>query len=457
MNEPLDISGPLFSIAKKQQLVRFVLGETSAEESHWLEWKSTLDLDEASGVFHIARAVLGFSNRAPDPAARACDGFAYLVVGVSPGELQGIARLDPADLPNKLEPFLGTHEAPQWSPTWVEIDERLVLIVEVAPPRPGHPIHTLRKQGAGVQAGHVFVRREGKTEQASPEDMRALTQRASGERAPGLELIVDCSTSGPLQWVSRAAVDDVTRRAVAIQAQVLLDQAKWHEERAMRNQDDDLTATVKALNLLAAMGSTPRKDPRTFQQFIDEVEKWRAEAQLAATLNIGRQLMELNPLVIRVTNSTEEPVKDVRVKLTIDADISAETEVGEIETLPRRPRAFGSPEPLLPPDLGLYGPRQFLPSELQSLYHPTDFTLANEPLAVEWDVGDLHAGETAEMEPIYLTAADQDDQLDITARWVATSGSLGGIPKGSVRLPVAHAPVDLSHLILWSDVGPEDH
>lgn len=68
------------------KLVQAVRRATSADETDWLEWKSTLDLQPAnradkSGLAHIARAIIGFANRMPDVARRHAEGHGLLVVG----------------------------------------------------------------------------------------------------------------------------------------------------------------------------------------------------------------------------------------------------------------------------------------------------------------------------------------------------------------------------------------
>jgi hypothetical protein len=48
-----------------------------------MEWKRSLDFATPKGKVTAAKAIIAFANRDPDNATRACDGEAYLVVGVS--------------------------------------------------------------------------------------------------------------------------------------------------------------------------------------------------------------------------------------------------------------------------------------------------------------------------------------------------------------------------------------
>ena len=47
-----------------------------AQETNWLEWKSTLNLSVAAGKFAVTKAVLGFANRSVDDARPHCGGVA---------------------------------------------------------------------------------------------------------------------------------------------------------------------------------------------------------------------------------------------------------------------------------------------------------------------------------------------------------------------------------------------
>ena len=55
----------------------------ATQETNWLQWKC-LDLGATDGVFAIAKTILGFANRAVAVAELACEGVAYMVVGVEP-------------------------------------------------------------------------------------------------------------------------------------------------------------------------------------------------------------------------------------------------------------------------------------------------------------------------------------------------------------------------------------
>lgn len=98
-SEPLTLSdiGTSRALRTDDELLRLVAAihgsRLEAQETNWLEWKSSLDLNAAAGKFAVAKAVLGFANRSVEDARLNCGGVAYLVVGVEPGTVAGILRL----------------------------------------------------------------------------------------------------------------------------------------------------------------------------------------------------------------------------------------------------------------------------------------------------------------------------------------------------------------------------
>jgi hypothetical protein len=96
------IRGPSARLA----LVRAVRdGGIVATEADWIEWKSLADLrDRRSRMEHVVRHVLGFANRDPARAANVAEGCAYLLLGVEPGAVHGVDRIDPATLESWMLP-----------------------------------------------------------------------------------------------------------------------------------------------------------------------------------------------------------------------------------------------------------------------------------------------------------------------------------------------------------------
>src|SRR5689334_387294 len=104
---PFDPAIPVRGLPGIERLVAHVVGTDAHGETEWLEWKSTLDLGAAVGRFTVAKAVLGFSNRDPERAAKWVGGCAYVVLGATPAGVVGQTSIDPAEVGSALRPYLG--------------------------------------------------------------------------------------------------------------------------------------------------------------------------------------------------------------------------------------------------------------------------------------------------------------------------------------------------------------
>jgi hypothetical protein len=133
----------------------------------------------------LARHILGLANRVPESAAGHADGRGFVVVGAEPGDRRGITAADPADLSQGIDTFLGP-DRPAWTMHYDDRGDLPVLVLTVAPPRSGDPAFTLFKDLEVVSPdgkrkvyprGTIYVRRQGRTEIARPEDVRALPER----------------------------------------------------------------------------------------------------------------------------------------------------------------------------------------------------------------------------------------------------------------------------------------
>ncbi len=162
-------------------LVDAVVAAEAEDEQDWLEWKSQLDLTQKAGHFHVARTILALANRDPASARPFADGFGYLLVGVEPGQVSGVAKIDTSKLDDGVSRYTG--DDPRWTAHVVSRSRGDVLVIVVQPPEPGDPIYPLCRtyqstKGSGADEGTVFVRRGTKSRPASAADIRLLTARA---------------------------------------------------------------------------------------------------------------------------------------------------------------------------------------------------------------------------------------------------------------------------------------
>lgn len=184
----LDSSTNFERPADSRRLVEAVRDGEHGVELDWLEWKAQLDMSSKSGIAHVARVVIGMANRGPAAAQTVAEGFGYVVIGVEPGSLEGIEVPDPADFDNRLRVYLGD-DGPNWRMQVVALEGTEVVVISVLPPKPGDPIHSLRKEIDGHRDGTVFVRRNGTTQPATSPELAQLQNRllASIEGPPTVE------------------------------------------------------------------------------------------------------------------------------------------------------------------------------------------------------------------------------------------------------------------------------
>ena len=182
MTIDIDSSQALRTHDQLVALIRAIHAAGPEDESRSLEWKSGYaKLGDTDSSFAIARAILGLANRPVDVAQANFEGVGYVLVGVEPGQLDGQAVPDSAELLNALRRYTG-HGRPLWDARTVTVDAVTVLVVTVEPPRPGDRIAVLHKsfqhaKGGLVAEGTIFVRQSGATERASRADIEMLQDR----------------------------------------------------------------------------------------------------------------------------------------------------------------------------------------------------------------------------------------------------------------------------------------
>jgi hypothetical protein len=173
----LDTSTSLRRTRRLDRLVQAIYEADSSTtpETHWLEWKSSLNFATAKDKVSAAKAIIAFANRDPGNAARECEGDAYLVVGVSPNQvLDGVAVHDAANLAGMLKTYV---DGPHWEPDYVQFQGKHVLVITVAPPAPGDRIHSLVKDFDNYRSGTIFRRGVSRSEPATHRELHELQTR----------------------------------------------------------------------------------------------------------------------------------------------------------------------------------------------------------------------------------------------------------------------------------------
>ena len=418
-----------------RSLAREIRAGSVGSETDWLEWKRSLDLTTAPARFEVARQILGIANRVPGLARRNCGGYGYILVGVEPGAMPGTDRIDPAQLHDGIDPYIGA-TGPAWQPRYIPVGNTTILAIEVEPPRSGDSIHPLKKTYDSHRRGAIFVRKNGKTHPAEPEDIKNLERRLQGAHLDlDLTLIGDLPTS----WFDEQALIAAINRAADLQSDEQL-------RRAHRTQEPDPVAEAYLLHSRTMLGALGGPDDRTIEQYADELAQWRSEWTerapehwMAAYAAAGHGTCSLS-----LTNLTDRNFTSVEVCLEIPG-AQVITDLDEVEThLPKMPRPLGQGR-----GLGLGGIR--IPTvPVAGLHYSPEVWVDNDDdgAFVTWDVGDVRPEQTQHSDPLYVLVGEAPSTRQLSASWRATSKNVSGVASGVIELPLSEKPVllgDIEH------------
>lgn len=336
----VDTSEPLLRPSQLTALVSAVRDADSHDEHRWIEWKSGLDLTTTAGQGHVVKHVLGLANRDPAAASRWAGGYGYLLVGVEPGAVNGVKTVDPEVLVGQVRAFVG--DAVRWTPEYIPFSGVQVLVVIVDPPRPGDPIHCLRKQLDKHAPATIFVRHTGRTDPATPADLEMLQARLL-ERTPSLQLTVSATPS------TIETVPDILGVA-----------DRWVEERrpsllagrhrpAPRFPASDIGLTARSVRGVFAPDVEP--DTRTEAEYTGEVEEFLEAAKVALVDRGIWDLYRHEPALLRLTltNPADLGYTGVRLVVHIPGQVASypeelvEVADGDRPRFPNPPKPLGTP------------------------------------------------------------------------------------------------------------------
>ncbi len=396
-----------------------------AQETNWLEWKSSLDLGAAEGRFAVAKAILGFSNRSVAQAELALEGAAYMVIGVEPGTATGVSTFDHATLGQRIKTYA---DGPRWTPHYVEFSGVEVLVIVVESPRAGDQIHSLQKAFSngktGHQAGTVFVRGAAHTEPAGPKEIQMLGERLlHGVRQPDLDLALVFAAE-PLTRLNTGA-DQVqewlTRHERYVRANSGAPPPPPPRQR--REPQTPFEHFVQMSDLSSSIGSTLIGGMSLFksedaQEFDRRVEGYRAT--LGNGLLLGHVvrsivLSENNKVYFSAGNMTDDPVSGVQLTVVVPkSGLRVYTDPPSLDVLPSLPK----------------WPDQFrdratsMAASVQSPLYDFDPTTGSviettDAFEVTWDIGNLRPEEwsrTLEITVVAGPGAPDEVEVEMIAR-----------------------------------------
>jgi hypothetical protein len=444
----IDIAKAARRPADLVHLARAVQDAAGGDEANWIEWKGSLDLDSVDGRFTVARAILGFANRPnPDLAARFTEGCAYLLVGVEPGVVAGVTEIDVAKLDDGLRPYLGD-PGPAWSPMYVSLEGKIVLVVTVEPPRWGDPFYPLRKpyqppqKKSLVTKGTVFVRGQAKTERASEVDLDLLQERLrrSVHQSP-LDLNVVTADAGSVELATvdlspEAEQEWLDERRVRLMAPVQAAQSPHSLYKV--NLFPSLAAAATSFASMTAETRTPEQYQHEVDEYLDACRDQLAAVSINWLLKKGRNSVRLS-----VSNPTDRHYNDVEITVHVPGEVVAFGEHERFDwdaSLPHPPWPYGKPRPL---------------GEFRQLPHLRPFTSTPRvrrlhienggSTTLRFPIGDVRPRRSIPLEVFNLVVGEPPDAT-LEATWTATSPDVHGVQEGQLRFTVADdalTPLDL--------------
>ncbi|PQM50315.1 hypothetical protein C5U48_20775 [Mycolicibacter virginiensis] len=418
----IDTTRAMRTADELQTLVQTIHGSRpDTQESNWLEWKNGLDLTKAAGKFAVAKAILGFANRSVEQAQLACEGVAYMVVGVEPGAAAGVGAVDHAELGQAIKTYV---DGARWTPFYIPFEGVTVLVIVVEAPRPGDPIHTLQKtynDGAkyNAAAGTVFHRGTAHTEPAGTGEIDMLSRRlVQGVQRPELDLEVEC-TAEPLTRISieQEELEDWLRRR---EAYVRANSGKPPDRPAPSARRTgpaglagmstfDLTGSIGALGLGNFFA-----DHKDSEEFEKRVSDYLVKMRNRLLDNVVRNIVlddEANTVHFVVGNKTNDPVTGVQLTVRIPKNgLLVCTSPPSVDDLPLRPRW---PDPLDQMRENVYAASVRSPA-LDFYPHAGAVIDKGDVFEATWDVGDLRPHEEADGYTItVVTGPNAPDQLPV--------------------------------------------
>jgi hypothetical protein len=416
---PIDVSQPFRYPSELKRLVNAVREAGKYDETRWIEWKSTLDLGSPAGIRHLAKNVLGFANRDPQVASTWAAGYAYVIVGASPGELNGVKPIDPERLTSQVQPYVGGEIT--WTPEYVMIENLDVLVVVVEPPRSGDSIHALRKDLDRYRAGIILIRRPGQTVQADPDEVAMLSRRLLA-RGTQIDLAVEPTATTieaqpdfsdlPASWTQ-------TRRSQLLEAA-----AKPPAGSEARGQ------RAGGFSLSPWASSLLSEHEHRIDEYLEDARKvqlercvWRLSHHSPATLELA------------IVNRTVHNFAQVRVTLEMKAEGIT---VFDGDLL----RLINDTEPKLPtpPPVNtspMYQLSNWPGFQARMLTSPPSFRQrewvahkADDQVHIEFDAQDVRPHDTVRLPTVPLLIAAQPETV-IAVEWSSTATNVNGTARGT--------------------------
>lgn len=450
----LDTSQAPRGVLAAQRLVEAVAEQGDLAERHYLELKSTLDLSTKKDKEKIAKFVLGASNRMPETASTAFEGYAVMLVGVSTGSITGIPPVEMMEIAKVVQQYVGA-AGPRWDIVWVPIEgsSNQVLIVIVDPPQPGQAPFPCRSNGESLTSGRIYIRADGETREANADEFDLLVARGAAPTKVDVDFAVEMlgDVSPASLDTSRTLEEYVVRERTRL-LDALPAKPSPTEEPQTPLSLADLAVGTRALSEIlrgtsAFANAMLIPEERTEEAYRASIDSWEQRFR-AAWINAVPRIAasQLVPVVVKITNRTMTFFHDVQVKLHLEGEVFAFDYVDPqwAESmpdlaLPRPPRTWGPRHR----DLGIpnYAQLQYTQPSLSSAYTPPSVSFRNGgSVDLDLDLGELRplGSYESEDEEFVLVVADAS-LVSIHGTWQLTARDHNEVFTGEVDVPVADA------------------
>jgi hypothetical protein len=323
--------------SERAVLVDYIRSTPGLQESDFLEWKTAYDLAAKPGRVATSKHLIAFANRDFAQAARNAEGYAYLILGVEPGNLIGVPVWDSADIENWLSPYTGI-DLRYGPPDYIAVDGVHVLFLVVDPPNLGDPIYCMQKAGGDadqnndtIAEGTIYVRRGGKSERHNGADLRRLTTRATTAVAEALQLSVELDGTD-------IEVIDATLLEVTTCDRYVEEERKRLLRSLPRPSNGPFDISMPSFSF----------DNRSQDEFLQEIGDYLDELESRwGDVVAARHIAEQEPFAVAtIFNDTPTNFEDVVLELTFPlASNQVFATVGEVDAClapPEPPRVWGS-------------------------------------------------------------------------------------------------------------------
>lgn len=429
------------SAANWERLLEAVFVADPADEDYFIEFKAGLDPTDKAGSATLAKSIVGFGNRDTTRAASRFGGHGLILVGLEPGNLVGAPDRDPAQIHDAVDRWIAS-PGPDWETVAHTFRGERVVVVLVAPPKAGDPIHCVGRSTGDLVDGAVYVRRPGKTDKATSADIARLSARVRTDspNTAGVDIDVVATVSGglrrctwPTEWL-RWWIDAEERRLL----QPL--------ERAFNPtppRQSDAISQMFAVSA-AARDYLTREEDRDPDAYRDTVEDYLERCRDAFRgVEASAVARALQPVVWKVTNRTTSNFENLRVDVALQGGATALERVNHFRLSKIRPAA---PR--------VWGPRPFAPMGLPQVPQILDFEADTSWLApvlrdngAELRFPSLHlrASQTEVLDDDHVILV-AGDPVEVTFTWQATATNQDGVAEGAGTIPVLPQPLDIGEM-----------